>query len=950
MSFDGASHSSSSTPGPSSSRPRHSMPARPQYMTVGSGSDPAYAAGLRSLIDQDSGYGGSLADDESMSRGWVPDSPSSLGTPDRLGPMSSGDHERRAMASHILQLQYNQNRTALARAINQTVDVLKRLQDMNSKWPAHYPTVKRPRSPSPSRNDPRPGLHHTQSTFDNHYEPQSRQRPAGLQRAGTSLGELSSKSDASGHSRSQSTEPRLVTPQLAQQFSVLKIELKMEGASQTELVHSLEKQSIASLLDGQINNSIRHLFSLRERIEDTASKVLVTGDLNAGKSTFCNALLRRKVLPEDQQPCTAIFCEVLDVRENGGFEEVHAVPIGVNYNRNDESTYHVYELKQLEDIVINNEQYYQCKVYVKDIRTVDQSLLNNGVVDIALIDAPGLNNDSLKTTAVFARQEEIDVVVFVVSAANHFTLSAKEFIFNAAREKAYIFMVVNGFDNIRDKKRCQGTILKQVAQLSPATFKESAELVHFVSSNAIPVAPAGPAGSGGSGSSGDPGDDASDDGSGGDENDEDLGKHGSPGSPTPDKAKGKEKEKIDDFNELEASLRRFVLEKRARSKLAPARTYLMNVLGDLHSLASVNRDVAASELERVERELSDLEPAYEKSKRSRSDASDNADALIEDESAAVYSYTRDTLTASIGGIGKADLGVHYPGLFGVYDYADALKRAMLDSVARTVAACEANARNRTISGVNAIKNLGILHLGDGYQDLTFKSDKMFRSRRDALARQVDVDVEVWDFFNIAALWERQEKVAGTGMAVTVAGVVGGRLFGGVGWVDSALGVAKVVGGSGGLRRLVVPGLALVGEFPSALNLSPAILVSFDTDIDPTAALTISYALSSIPTTLPPTLAKKLSASLAELDYTHANAARISTEVRRALSYPSTRLRESLQRGVEKLADERESKRKVKAESDVARKYFSNLVREAGDVRARVEGVDLENVQAQAALG
>ncbi|PSK42917.1 Transmembrane GTPase fzo1 [Elsinoe australis] len=925
MSFDGASQSGSASPGPSSSGTGRQN-ERPQYMTVGAGSDPTYASHLRSLIDQDSGYGGSIADTESASGGWVPGSPSSFGTPDRLGALSSEDNERRAMASHVLQLQYNQNRTALARAITQTVEVLKRLQEMNSQWPAHYPTVMRPRSPSNSRPEPRPGLHHTQSTLDNHHEPQRQQRPMGLQRAGTSLGELNSRTESPhSHSRSQSLEPRLVTPQLAQQFSVLKIELKMEGASQTELVHSLEKQSIASLLDGQINNSIRHLFSLRERIEDTASKVLVTGDLNAGKSTFCNALLRRKVLPEDQQPCTAIFCEVLDVRENGGLEEVHAIPIGVKYNRNDESTYHVYQLKQLEDIVIENERYSQCKVYVKDIRTVDQSLLNNGVVDIALIDAPGLNNDSLKTTAVFARQEEIDVVVFVVSAANHFTLSAKEFIFNAAREKAYIFMVVNGFDNIRDKKRCQESILKQVAHLSPATFKESAELVHFVSSNAIPVAPPGPPppcgpsnGSGPASSSNPFSPSDNDDDAAPSDNDDENTKHGSPGSPPPEKAKskGKQKAKIDDFNELEASLRRFVLEKRARSKLAPARTYLLNVLGDLSSLAAVNRDVAGNELQRVEEELRGLEPELEKSRRSRTSAGDAAEGVIDDESAAVYSYTREKLRSTIDGIGKADLGVVYPGLWNVYDYAESLKRSMLEGIARGVMGCEEHARTRTVSGVNAISSLGIMHLGEGYQELTFKSEKMFRSRRDALARQVDVEVEVWDFVNLQALWERQEKVVGSGMAVTVAGVVGGRVFGGIGWMDSALGVMKVVG-PGNLKRVLVPGLALA------------------------VALTLSYALSSVPTTLPLTLSRKLSAALSELDYTHSNAQRISNEVRRALSYPAARLREGLQRGVEKLVDERETKRKLKTESEVARKYFGNLVREAGDVRARVEGVDLE---------
>ena len=80
--------------------------------------------------------------------------------------------------------------------------------------------------------------------------------------------------------------PDLSRRKLARDFSVLKIELKMDGLPQSEIVHSLEKQSVASLLDNQINTSVRHLFALRDRIEDTSSKVLVTGDLNAGKSTF----------------------------------------------------------------------------------------------------------------------------------------------------------------------------------------------------------------------------------------------------------------------------------------------------------------------------------------------------------------------------------------------------------------------------------------------------------------------------------------------------------------------------------------------------------------------------------------------------------------------------------------------------------------------------------------
>jgi mitofusin len=592
-------------------------------------------------------------------------------------------------------------------------------------------------------------------------------------------------------------EPRLVTPQIAQEFSILKLDLKLGALHQAELVHSLEKASIASLLDGKVSSSIKHLLLLRDRIEDTSSKVLVTGDLNAGKSTFCNALLRRKILPEDQQPCTSIFCEVLDARENSGVEEVHAVHKDAIYDRNDETTYDVFTLQELEKIVTDNVTYTQCKVYVRDVRTIDESLLNNGVVDIALIDAPGLNSDTTKTTAIFARQEEIDVVVFVVSAANHFTMTAKEFILTAAAEKAYLFIVVNGFDTIKDKERCQKMILEQVQKLSPRTFKESSELVHFVSSNAIPMGPSPPGGPGGSGggssSGGGGGDDPSDDGGNG---------------------KGKDKEKLQDFSNLEQSLRQFVLEKRARSKLAPAKTYLSNILNDVNTLATVNAEVAQTELDRVSKELQEIEPLLESSKRAKSDIGEEIDKTVEENCKDVYDVTRASITFAIEHAGESSQGVPYPGLFSAFQYAEDLKEAMLSHIAASVAECEERARTKTVQGVNMIKQLGILHLGNEYSDLNFRPDVMFRRRRDMLARQVDVNTELWDFVDWSTLLQRQEKVAGTGMALTVATALGTRLIGGQGWMDHALSAARIMGNDN-LRRLVVPGIVVAGKYHQA---------------------------------------------------------------------------------------------------------------------------------------
>jgi len=78
-----------------------------------------------------------------------------------------------------------------------------------------------------------------------------------------------------------------------------------------------------------------------------------------------------------------------------------------------------------------------------------------------------------------------------------------------------------------------------------------------------------------------------------------------------------------------------------------------------------------------------------------------------------------------------------------------------------------------------------------------------------------------------------------------------------------------------------------------------------------------------------------------MDYTHSNANRVSAEVRRVLRFPAQQLTVDLQRGVEELKQKKEEVSKVKRESEVARKYFGNLLRNSSATRQRVQGIDLE---------
>src|SRR5271154_3506579 len=99
---------------------QHNLPYRPQYMTVGSGSESSNAAALIAELEHDSGYGSMMGDGQGTSgdmRAWhdelLQDRPTPAHTPVLPGETNSAaESERKILASHVHQLYYNQNRVA----------------------------------------------------------------------------------------------------------------------------------------------------------------------------------------------------------------------------------------------------------------------------------------------------------------------------------------------------------------------------------------------------------------------------------------------------------------------------------------------------------------------------------------------------------------------------------------------------------------------------------------------------------------------------------------------------------------------------------------------------------------------------------------------------------------------------------------------------------------------
>lgn len=687
-------------------------------------------------------------------------------------------------------------------------------------------------------------------------------------------------------------------------FNVFRLDLKLgpHSSSPATLVTQLEKSSIAKLIDERIRAALNHADKLRARVEDTSSKVLVTGDLNAGKSTFVNAILGRLVMPVDQQPCTTAFCEVHDAVEVGGVEEVHVVKEGVTYDLSDESTFTRASLSDLEEVVSENENGQQIlKIYLSDPRSPAPSFLHNGVVNISLIDAPGLNRDSVKTTAVFARQEEIDVVVFVVSAENHFTLSAQEFLKTASNEKAYLFIVVNKFEGIRDKKKCRRLILDQVKALSPRTYEDAEDLVHFVDS----ASTASP-----------PSDDES-------------------------------------FKTLESALRTFVLTKRAKSKLQPASTYLTRLLSDVNILVSANTIVAQSEFAKAEENLKRSRPLLEKITKGREAADEALESIEERETRTAIANSNAKLSEALENVARGTPSIRlptYPGLLRILEWTGEVRRVMLSSLDLAVKLTEDDARTITSHGIERIQQIGEEHLPEDVarSQRVFVPEAMFSTRNSrytwrnnsnntvagvgiGLAQRPDLlnttFLDIYDFHHQLAVVFSDEKDVDTMSSSTTLGVA-----------SVGLGALTMIGGQALGVRGLIEGIVRVTDLLSNEDarkwVAPIV-----------GAVTIGatcYVILELPSTVPRTIGRRIRNSLKDSapggsgDWVKENAERVGRETRKVLRLASWDLKQRIATAIDERAKEVKTAEDIEKKSGRAVDWFGQAKERTGKVLEQVQ--------------
>ena len=716
--------------------------------------------------------------------------------------------------AHVKQLKYNQNKILLDRAINSTVAMFTEFKENNINSPIHYPI---------------------DQMLSNGYD--------------SKLNSISSKRALMLHEEDENITKNV-------KFDILKLDVKVGMKSSENLITNFDDNTISMLLDEKFSQIIHHLRNLKARIDDITSKVLITGDLNSGKSSFCNALLRRDVMPVDQQPCTNVFCEIINYQENNSIEEVHAVPIGSIYNIKDENTYNKFPLKKLEDLVYENDKYSILKVYINDNRSVDGSLLKNGVVDIRLIDAPGLNLDSYQTMQLFSRQEEIDLVIFVVNAENHFTLSGREFISNVNNDKKFTFIVVNKFDSIKRKDKCVEKIMQQVGDLAPETHKDSDDFVHFISSSEVLNNNSSPRGGDG--------------GPGGNPND--------PNGPNGNGPMGR------NFDRLEASLRNFVLDKRSASKLLPAKNYLTKIFKETLLLINMNIEDYKKSKEQLSSELNVIKPKYDEIIKVSVKVNEKIMSIIDECSEDVYTTTRENINKTIQGFAEVKEIDKSVTLFNIDQFIQATKLKVVHDILSCIEDSEDYARLQTLHSIQDIRALGKKVLGDDkLQEHKFKPESMYSHKRDhQLKNQININFELLDLIDfdsiIGFLKNVQSIFDFTNLSkiskinnedFTMSSILSSNVF--------KTGISSI---------LILYGPKIVSIFTGVSSIIKLPRIITFTSIGFLVGYPIYYIVKESPKTVHKNIIKKIKSNLVSDDYIHLNSLRVSKEVRKVLNYPA----------------------------------------------------------------
>jgi len=232
----------------------------------------------------------------------------------------------------------------------------------------------------------------------------------------------------------------------------------------------------------------------------------------------------------------------------------------------------------------------------------------------------------------------------------------------AMKEKAYIFVVVNRFDSIENKERCKREIMNQLRDIAPRTFHDAPHLVHFVSSKSVLM------------------------------------------NSTPEPNSDTDM-KIKDFLRLEDCLCDFILSKRARSKLSPAKLFLSNLASDIMTLCTFNARLNDTRRQEALKRAEARKPLLERLQQVKAQTINDLDRMVDDAGSLIQFHAQNLLRDFIENIENISSFVEWHGIVYAWAYAGELRNHLKDLAAARIKNCEEHARITTRDTLHTIQSI-----------------------------------------------------------------------------------------------------------------------------------------------------------------------------------------------------------------------------------------------------
>lgn len=236
-----------------------------------------------------------------------------------------------------------------------------------------------------------------------------------------------------------------------------------------ELVLKFLDDSIGTLREWEYPEDADPLQQLREDVSRGIFSIVMVGEFSAGKSTFLNALMRKRILPSFTSETTAT---VNFLRHTDQAPETGVCGV-VYYQDGTEKKLTELSVETLEKVVSTRGDSQETRIAatVKHVDLfLDSDFLKEGVM---LVDSPGLNsNYDLHRNITEAQIKASHASIVVFNAGQPGSKSNFEFLrdLKEKQKSDNIFYLLNRIDNIKTSEESVDSVIKNIQENYRNTF------------------------------------------------------------------------------------------------------------------------------------------------------------------------------------------------------------------------------------------------------------------------------------------------------------------------------------------------------------------------------------------------------------------------------------------------------------------------------------------------